>query len=124
MTEDDVTQLYIPVLKVLVKYVYSTYSWSTNRSSSGNTRIVISIGFTYPSLTATHIVSLGKLVTKKLSFLLFSTTGSNSTKNDRLMTTGSNSTNLIFVEFDKKKFVIQIQMTNLTIFFKFKIPVL
>ena len=58
-----VTQQYIPVLQVLVKYVFSTYlyrkySWSTSRSSSGNT---ISISFTYSSLTATHIVWLSKI---------------------------------------------------------------
>ena len=55
----DVTQQYIPVLQVLVKYVYSTYlyrrySRSTSHSSSGNTRIVISVSFTYPFLLATH----------------------------------------------------------------------
>ena len=61
-----VTQQYIPVLQVLVKYVFSTYlygkySRSTSRSSSGNTRIVISVSFTYPSLIATHIVWLSKI---------------------------------------------------------------
>ena len=39
-----VTQQYTPVLQVLVKYVFSTYfyrkySWSTRRSSSGNTSL-------------------------------------------------------------------------------------
>ena len=38
------TQQYIPVLQVLVKYIFSTYlyrkySWSTSRSSSGNTSL-------------------------------------------------------------------------------------
>ena len=57
---------YCGVTQVLVKYVFSTYlyrkySWSTSRSSSGNTKIVISVSFTYPSLTATHIVWLSKI---------------------------------------------------------------
>ena len=45
----------------LSTYLYRKYSWSTSRSSSESTRIVISASFTYPSLTATHIVWLSKI---------------------------------------------------------------
>ena len=60
------TQQYIPVQQVLVKYVFSRYlyrkySRSTSRSSSGDIRIVISVSFTYPSLIVTHIVWLSKI---------------------------------------------------------------
>ena len=61
--EGPVTQQYIPVLQVLVKYVFSTYlyrmySRSTSHSSSGNTRIVISVSFTYSSLISNCVGSL------------------------------------------------------------------
>ena len=50
-SSSSVTQQYVPVLQVLVKYVFSTYlyhiySRSTSHSSSGNNRIVISVSLT------------------------------------------------------------------------------